>query len=587
MKHTYMPGLAGLLLIITALAVMPAFGQGQKVSERTALSAAALAPASDILPIVDISAGAAGSKKITVDDLFTGWGFTSAGADMAKASNAAAQRSLLELGTAATLDQGTAAGNLVRLDPTTAQLPAVDGSLLTNLPSTGPAGPTGPSAYDVAVADGFVGDEAAWLASLIGATGPSGAGLPGGGTTGQVLAKSSEDDYAYTWTAPTTPLTDSASLRAALSDETGTGLAVFATSPTITTPTINVGSDATGDILYRGGGGGLARLAPGTNGHVLTLAAGVPTWAATAAGVLSHWTEAVNTASPNATVPVTSFAATNAATHVDVAIVPKGSSGAIIAAIPDGTSAGGNKRGPQAVDFQLHRSSSTRVASGTRSVICGGGSNTASGGASVVGGGTLNTTSGSYAAILGGDSNTASASHSAVGGGVGNAASGEFSTIPGGRYASTRGLYGAMAHSSSRYTVTGDAQSADYKLMKSVTSNTPAEATLGNQTAGAESRIVLPNNSTYEFTARGVARSSGDLTKTWRISGTIRREGTAATTALVGSISKASNGDTGTEDWDVVFTADTTNGHLKCDVTGAASGTTRFLIQVETVELVY
>jgi hypothetical protein len=38
------------------------------------------------------------------------------------------------LGTAAALNYGTAAGNVVRLDASTGQLPAVDGSLLTNLP---------------------------------------------------------------------------------------------------------------------------------------------------------------------------------------------------------------------------------------------------------------------------------------------------------------------------------------------------------------------------------------------------------------------------------------------------------------------
>lgn len=53
-------------------------------------------------------------------------------------------------------------------------------------------------------------------------------------------------------------------------------------SPTIATPTVNIGSDATGDILYRSGGGGLTRLGVGSNGQVLTLAAGVPTWAAAA-----------------------------------------------------------------------------------------------------------------------------------------------------------------------------------------------------------------------------------------------------------------------------------------------------------------
>lgn len=41
------------------------------------------------------------------------------------------------LGTAAALNHGTSAGNLVRLDVSTGKLPAVDGSLLTNLPSGG------------------------------------------------------------------------------------------------------------------------------------------------------------------------------------------------------------------------------------------------------------------------------------------------------------------------------------------------------------------------------------------------------------------------------------------------------------------
>jgi hypothetical protein len=44
----------------------------------------------------------------------------------------------------------------------------------------GPAGPDGASAYELAVAAGFVGDEAAWLASLVGPEGPQGPqGEPG------------------------------------------------------------------------------------------------------------------------------------------------------------------------------------------------------------------------------------------------------------------------------------------------------------------------------------------------------------------------------------------------------------------------
>jgi hypothetical protein len=80
------------LAAITSLA--PA---AQKVSDRTALSSGNLAPATDILPIVDISAGSAGSKKIVVNDLFTGWGFTADGKTIATAANFAAMRTSLGL----------------------------------------------------------------------------------------------------------------------------------------------------------------------------------------------------------------------------------------------------------------------------------------------------------------------------------------------------------------------------------------------------------------------------------------------------------------------------------------------------------
>lgn len=52
--------------------------------------------------------------------------------------------------------------------------------------TTGDVGPAGKSAYEVAVDEGFVGDETAWLASLVGADGPQGPiGAPGAdGTNG-------------------------------------------------------------------------------------------------------------------------------------------------------------------------------------------------------------------------------------------------------------------------------------------------------------------------------------------------------------------------------------------------------------------
>lgn len=79
----------------------------------------------------------------------------------------------------------------------------------------------------------------------------AGAGIPDGGTTGQVLAKASNDDGDAEWTnagagdaLTTDPLsqfaaTTSDELRGVISDETGTGALVFAEDPTISGATLN------------------------------------------------------------------------------------------------------------------------------------------------------------------------------------------------------------------------------------------------------------------------------------------------------------------------------------------------------------
>lgn len=68
----------------------------------------------------------------------TGWAttLTEAGRAVAGAADASVQRTALGLGSAATLNAGTSANNVVRLD-SSARLPAVDASQLTNLPATG------------------------------------------------------------------------------------------------------------------------------------------------------------------------------------------------------------------------------------------------------------------------------------------------------------------------------------------------------------------------------------------------------------------------------------------------------------------
>lgn len=94
----------------------------------------------------------------------------------------------------------------------------------------GDPGADGPSAFELAVDGGFTGTLTEWLASLVGPEGPQGpegdpgpqgddgvpgadgapgsdgepgAGVPTGGTTGQVLAKATGDDYDTEWVTPT------------------------------------------------------------------------------------------------------------------------------------------------------------------------------------------------------------------------------------------------------------------------------------------------------------------------------------------------------------------------------------------------
>lgn len=50
------------------------------------------------------------------------------------------------------------------------------------------------------------------------------------------------------------------------------------TNKTLTSPKINVGSDAAGDLYYRNASGNFVRLAKGTDGQYLSLSSGIPSW---------------------------------------------------------------------------------------------------------------------------------------------------------------------------------------------------------------------------------------------------------------------------------------------------------------------
>jgi hypothetical protein len=125
-------------------------------------------------------------------------------------------------------------------------------------------------------------------------------------------------------------------------------------------------------------------------------------------------------------------------------------------------------------------------------------------------------------------------------------------------------------------------------LFAATTSNTPTILTSDGGAASTQNQLVLPNNSVYAFNILVVARqqaATGTATAAWQITGLIRQETTASTTALVGSptITVISNGPS----WIIATTADTTNGGLAITVTGAPGTNIYWLATIQTSEITY
>ena len=331
-------------------------------------------------------------------------------------------------------------------------------------------------------------------------------------------------------------------------------------------------------------------------------------------GGLSNWTDAVNTATPNATVPVVSLTATNAATNVDAVVSPKGT-GSLAAQVADNTTTGGSKRGAYSVDWQMFRSSNSQIASGQTSVIAGGVGNRASGTSSVVSGGNSNsasadyavalggqnnqatgqyavaggkdnTASGIYSCVLSGNSNSANTDNAVVAGGSGNVASGLFSAIFGGFNATTRGLYGTWAFASGGSQGKAQEQHAVQRI--TTTSATASGLSANGTTPAATTALVLPNNSAYCFEATVVAKVAGVSDRaSFKLTGMVSRGANAAATQIDGTptvTTVAAIG--GASAWSVAAVANTTLGSLEIQVTGAASTTINWVAEVKTIQVV-
>ena len=218
--------------------------------------------------------------------------------------------------------------------------------------------------------------------------------------------------------------------------------------------------------------------------------------------------------------------------------------------------------------------------------IAGGYLNKASATDSLCWGGDSNLVTVGQAAVVGGWLNRAEGSYSFIGGGRNNRALAGYSRA-GGHDADTNDDHGKDVWASGDFSSRGDAQTAK-RVLRSDTTDATAEAlTSINGSPNTTNQVVLPNNSAYFFTGTCIARqqaADGTDVGAWEFKGAIRREANAGTTTLIKSTIDEFNVPTG---WALALSADTTNGCLKIEVTGAASTDIRWVATVHTSEVTY
>jgi len=356
---------------------------------------------------------------------------------------------------------------------------------------------------------------------------------------------------------------------------------------------------------------------------------------------LSNFTEGVSTTSPNNTVNAVILSANTSSTNGDFIILPKGT-GAFMLDIPDNTATGGNKRGQYAVDLQQTRVGADRVASGNYSVVLGGDSSRAQGTKSLafcgVADGASSTSinagiaSGAYSITLGnratatgdggvalglnfmfadatasgnqslaigsgnisssdktttigGENNVANNNGSVAIGGRNNTASGVFSYTFG-AYCTVNGVEGRQSRGRALGTVQGETQKSEFYLSKRTTDATATTLTVAGGVASSSNQVILSNNSAYGFTGTIVGKQSGSINAAmWKVEGLIVRGANAASTVLTTStVTLVSN----TPAWGTpTLAADTTNGGLRVQATGAAATNIQWTAVIETTEVIY
>ena len=158
-------------------------------------------------------------------------------------------------------------------------------------------------------------------------------------------------------------------------------------------------------------------------------------------------------------------------------------------------------------------------------------------------------------------------------------------------------IEGKLAFTNNTFNNTRDG-SAQYGLIvlkQRTTDATASTMTSDNNGDTADSpsttnQVILPNNSAYSFSGTIIARESaaaGSDYASWEIKGALLRDANAASTVLGNGIQNKLYATSGASAWAIALTADTTNGGLKIEVTGAASTNIRWVATVNTSEVTY
>lgn len=122
-----------------------------------------------------------------------------------------------------------------------------------------------------------------------------------------------------------------------------------------------------------------------------------------------------------------------------------------------------------------------------------------------------------------------------------------------------------------------------YVLTRTTPDATPRSLLFDNGTASAKPKLNDDQTIMFKALVTGRDTATGN-SGAYRVEGVIKRGTGAASTAIVGTVTTT----TIAEDvagWDVTAVADTTNGALDIQVTGAASTTIRWVANVEIVEV--